>query len=249
MTLDYWEKQLVLYTKRKYLRVDYDEDLNTIVGNAYGFYAKDVDFHNTISFVSGVFEKLVEQKVIAFNLKTFITDTLKSASRFGGESKIDWHDVIKEMLVEISGCVIEGLKDWEVDKKLLIEINKENLFIHPDTYVGKVAEENKIYCALIERDKLGVVYKDQVYRKLDKELSDSIKETNSMDARHVMYECLSGLLDVSELEYVYSLPNGVIMEFISGGKMRKEYLTELLQHYGLVYRAEYDAYVEEGIKI
>ncbi|KXY51058.1 hypothetical protein AT268_31640 [Bacillus cereus] len=124
MELHYWEKQLILYTKGHFKRIDYKKDIKLFTAKLYGLGLEDVGMQNVLHMVLDVYETLCENGCINFKLKTFIATLLKKSAFKGEPHKIDEDDILHELLAEIQGISVlnTGLDLGEANRELLEEI-------------------------------------------------------------------------------------------------------------------------------
>ncbi|MFE8094443.1 hypothetical protein [Bacillus toyonensis] len=124
MELHYWEKQLILYTKGHFKRIDYKKDLKLFTAKLYGLGLEDVGMQNVLHMVLDVYETLCENGYINFKLKTFIATLLKKSAFKSESNKIDAYDVLQELLAEIQGISVlrNGLDLGKADRELLEKI-------------------------------------------------------------------------------------------------------------------------------
>jgi hypothetical protein len=128
MELNYWEKQLILYVKGHFKRVDYQRDLNHFPANLYGLELEQVEQYSVFSMVVGLYQTLVDDGHIKFTLEGFISDVFKR-SLFEREKKnqISYNDIIRQMLGEIQNIKVlgENLELGSPDSKLLKKIQED----------------------------------------------------------------------------------------------------------------------------
>lgn len=130
MELHYWEKQLILYTKYHYGRIDYNKDLKRFSAELYGLGVENTDNYNVLGMVVRLYQKLVDAGHIRFNLEKYISDIFKRASFERGKKEVSYNDIIHQMLAEFQGLVVhedekEILELGEVDEMLKATIQKE----------------------------------------------------------------------------------------------------------------------------
>ncbi|MFJ8528522.1 hypothetical protein [Bacillus sp. NPDC094106] len=125
MELHYWEKQLILYTKGHFKRIDYKKDIKLFTAKLYGLGLEDVGMQNVLHMVLDVYETLCKNGYINFNLKTFIATLLKKSAFKSESNKIDGYDILQELLAEIQNIPVlsKGLDLGEADRELLEKIN------------------------------------------------------------------------------------------------------------------------------
>ncbi|AFV21553.1 MULTISPECIES: hypothetical protein [Bacillus] len=124
MELHYWEKQLILYTKGHFKRIDYKKDIKLFTAKLYGLGLEDVGMQNILHMVLDIYEALCENGYINFKLKTFIATLLKKSAFKSESNKIDAYDILQELLAEIQGISVlrNGLDLGKADRELLEEI-------------------------------------------------------------------------------------------------------------------------------
>ncbi|MGH0533159.1 hypothetical protein ACQVP7_27065 [Bacillus paranthracis] len=124
MELYYWEKQLILYTKGHFKRIDYKNDIKLFTAKLYGLGLEDVGIQNVLHMVLDVYNTLCENGFINFNLKTFIFSLLRESSFKSEPHKIDEYDILHKLLAEIQGIPVlsKGLDLGEADNELLEKI-------------------------------------------------------------------------------------------------------------------------------
>lgn len=133
LTLDYWEKQLILYAKGHYPRINYVADLKYFPANCYGIPLHLVDTHNESSMVIDLHEELCKAGLIHFKLRDFLDGVLRRA-RQAAAGDIEWDGVIAELLSEIQAIPVRNNQDELLidlglpDKKLFSTIKKLNKF-------------------------------------------------------------------------------------------------------------------------
>jgi hypothetical protein len=115
INLDYWEKQLVLYTKLHYPRRNYKADLKFFPSKCYGLTLEQVDMSSMIHMVSNLFDKLVESELIRFEMGDFLEETLKFALWDNRKDITIW-DILSGMLDDVSGIgVFNDKKEKIID--------------------------------------------------------------------------------------------------------------------------------------
>lgn len=102
------EKQLILYTKCHFKRIDYKNDLKNFAAELYGLSPEQVELYSISNMVTDLYQKLANNGLITFNLKKFLSDTFRRAFREENKREIDWNIINREMLVEIQGMRIQG---------------------------------------------------------------------------------------------------------------------------------------------
>lgn len=124
MELHYWEKQLILYTKGHYKRIDYKKDIKLFTAKLYALSLEDVGFKSVLHMVLDVYETLCDNGYISFNFKTFISTLLRESAFKSEDHKIDEYDILHKLLAEIQNIPVlsKGLDLGEADAELLEEI-------------------------------------------------------------------------------------------------------------------------------
>ncbi|WP_257142918.1 MULTISPECIES: hypothetical protein [Bacillus cereus group] len=124
MELHYWEKQLILYTKGHFKRIDYKKDLKLFTAKLYALGLEDVGSKNILHMVLDIYETLCENGYINFNFKTFIFNLLRESSFKSDSHSIDDNDILHKLLAEIQNIPVlsKGLDLGEPDSELLGEI-------------------------------------------------------------------------------------------------------------------------------
>lgn len=102
------EKQLILYTKLHFKRIDYKNDLKYFAAELYGLNPERVELYSISNMVTDLYQKLADNGLITFNLKTFLSNTFRRSFREEDKNEINWNIINKEMLAEIGGMQIQG---------------------------------------------------------------------------------------------------------------------------------------------
>jgi hypothetical protein len=136
MELNYWEKQLILYTKGHFGRTNYDKDLKRFPAELYGLSLEHTDNYNVLGMVIRLYQKLVDSGHIRFTLEKFIADIFKRASFERHKSEVAYQDVLRQMLAEFQGLQVRddekvlldlGSADEGLKAIILVEISKEKI--------------------------------------------------------------------------------------------------------------------------
>jgi hypothetical protein len=143
--LDYWEKQLIKYTKGHYKRTDYNKDLKYFPYNFFWIPLEEVKIYHIMGMVVRLHEKLVSMGYLTFKMERFIDDIFKR-SRFERDDfkTVIREDIIRQLLAEIQG--------------MQVKFNDEK---HPDLDLGEV--DDKLYKVIqdeIEKEEQFVSFKD-----------------------------------------------------------------------------------------
>ena len=126
MELSYWEKQLILYTKGHYARVDYEKDLKEFPAKAYLLGVEHTDQSNVFNFVTRLYTTLYENGHIPFTLEGFLTNIFKRVRFDKDNNSVDRMTIMKQMLADIQGMRVLGrIELGEPDEELRKKINKE----------------------------------------------------------------------------------------------------------------------------
>jgi hypothetical protein len=132
LELNYWEKQLILYTKGHFGRVNYERDLKRFPSELYGLSLEHTDNYNVLGMVVRLYQKLVDGYFIRFTLEKFITDIFKRASIERSKNEVSYDDVLRQMLAELQGLQVrEG-------EELIIDLGKAD-----EDMKATIQEENK----------------------------------------------------------------------------------------------------------
>ncbi|WP_137743334.1 hypothetical protein [Robertmurraya siralis] len=131
MELHYWEKQLILYTKNHFERIDYDKDLKYFPAELYGLHPEQVELYNMLGMVVRLYQKLIDNGHIPFTLERFISENFRRAFRENNKHEISHKHILRQILAEIS--LIHVLDDkgkrifelGEIDEKLNNKIKLE----------------------------------------------------------------------------------------------------------------------------
>lgn len=107
MELHKIEKQLILYTKCHFKRVNYEQDLKYFAAELYGLYPEQVELRSISHMVVELYQKLVDHGLITFNLRNFLSDTFRRAFREENKREVDWNILNREMLSEIQGMQVQ----------------------------------------------------------------------------------------------------------------------------------------------
>lgn len=124
MELHYWEKQLILYTKGHFKRIDYKKDIKLFTAKLYALGLEDVGSKNVLHMVLDIYNALCENGYINFNFKTFIFSLLRESAFKSEPHKIDDYGILHKLLAEIQNIPVlsKGLDLGEPDSELLGEM-------------------------------------------------------------------------------------------------------------------------------
>lgn len=106
MELHYWEKQLILYTKAHFGRVNYEKDLKRFPAELYGLSLEYTDNYNVLGMVVRLYETLVKMGHINFSLETFISNIFKRAFFDRSKHEVMYDDVVKQILSEFQNLAV-----------------------------------------------------------------------------------------------------------------------------------------------
>lgn len=109
MDLTYWEKQLVLYTKMHFGKINYKHHLKYFTAKNHQVSDSDVSLVNMFSMVSSTYKKLVMVNHSEFDIQNFILDVFKNAAHSGNHGRADMWDVMETMLSEIQNSQPKAL--------------------------------------------------------------------------------------------------------------------------------------------
>ncbi|WP_437261216.1 hypothetical protein [Bacillus thuringiensis] len=127
MEFDYWEKQLILYTKGHFKCINYEKDIKHFAANLYGLKLEQVSTDNVLHMVLDIYEKLCLNDYIKFNFKNFISDLFKKSYFTDKGGKVDLSDILNQVLSQIQNIPVvrSGLNLGEADKGLFEKINTD----------------------------------------------------------------------------------------------------------------------------
>lgn len=122
MKIYYWEKQLILYTKLNYGHIDYEHDLKYFAAKLYALDLQHTDPYNVFGMVVRLYEKLIDQGNIHFELETFLKDTFRRSNRERNKTdEVNHMDVMRQMLAEIQNTRVRDtiLNLGEPDEEMI----------------------------------------------------------------------------------------------------------------------------------
>jgi hypothetical protein len=124
MELHYWKKQLILYTKNHFGRIDYEKDLKRFAAELYWLSLEHVEQYSVLHMVVDLYQRLVDDGHISFKLESFISDIFRRSFRERSSREVSYDDVLRQMLAEIQGIVVLGtnLNLGSPDEKMLLVI-------------------------------------------------------------------------------------------------------------------------------
>jgi hypothetical protein len=127
MELHYWEKQLILYTKYHFDRLDYDKDLKRFAAELYYLSLEHVEKYGVLHMVVDLYQKLVDNETLSFKLERFISDIFRRSWRERDSREVSYDDVIRQLLAEIQGMQVlgTGLELGSPDEKMLLAIQED----------------------------------------------------------------------------------------------------------------------------
>lgn len=109
MELNYWEKQIILYTKGHFGKIDRATSLTYFAAEHFGLYPSQVEQYSINYMVTNLYEKLIDGGYIGFDLYSFIHEAFKR-QHFHAEStdSVKWGDMLNLMLSDIQGISVRG---------------------------------------------------------------------------------------------------------------------------------------------
>jgi hypothetical protein len=127
MDLHYWEKQLILYTKCHYGRIDYENDLKRFAAELYYQSLEHVEQYSVLHMVVNLYQRLVDNEKLPFKLERFISDVFRRSWRERDSREVSYDDVIRQLLAEIQGMEVlgRGLDLGSPDEKMLLVIQED----------------------------------------------------------------------------------------------------------------------------
>lgn len=134
MEINYWEKQLILYTKRHYGRVNYKEDLKHFPAKLYGIPLDSVKQYHEKGMVVRLYNGLVSEGHLKFELEDFIDNIFHRSVRERDSTEVSYYEVLGELLADIQNLTIGGteldLGDVDTDLHAVIQ---EKITAHDET--------------------------------------------------------------------------------------------------------------------
>jgi hypothetical protein len=127
MELHYWKKQLILYTKNHFGRIDYEKDLKRFAAELYYLSLKHVEKYSELHMVVDLYQELVDNEKISFKLERFISDIFRRSRRERDSREVSYDDVVRQLLAEIQGMQVlgTGLELGSPDEKMLLAIQED----------------------------------------------------------------------------------------------------------------------------
>ena len=122
MKLHYWENQLILYTKGHFGKIDYDREIKYFPANLYGLYLEHTDDYNVLGMIVRLYQKLVDHKLIPFELEGFIDGIFRKSRMYRGKSdEVNRQDIMDYMLAAMQNMQVQGtiLELGEPDKEMI----------------------------------------------------------------------------------------------------------------------------------
>lgn len=119
--LNHIEKQVVLYSKGHFKRIDQIEGLKVFASELYAL--GEVEVYTVYHMVSNIFFKLQRENYILISLEKFIQDELFTRRT----PQIDQSIMIGKMMVEIQNVKVEGLNLDEADYDLFPSLSKKEM--------------------------------------------------------------------------------------------------------------------------
>ncbi|MET3505541.1 hypothetical protein [Halalkalibacter oceani] len=120
--LNHFEKQLILYTKGHFGRINYDQDLKYFASELYDIPVNHIDKYNILSMVVDIYQKMIDLKLMEeIKLRKFIGNIFYSAWMVDG--RISKDDLLKRLLSNIQNASTDGKFSYdEVDFPILEEV-------------------------------------------------------------------------------------------------------------------------------
>ena len=119
MDLHNTEKQLILYAKNHFGRIDYGEDLKYFAARLYGLDPEQVEIYMIRNMVIELYQKLISGGYLSFQLKAFMNGLFKRSWREKGRHEIDHSLLLRELLGDIQGMKVKDIELGETDKSIL----------------------------------------------------------------------------------------------------------------------------------
>ena len=88
MEITYWKKQLILYTKNHYGKINYERDLKYFVAEYYTLDVEYVDYFNVFSMVMSIYRQLFLNDKMDYNLENFVSAMFADALLQRGEMAV-----------------------------------------------------------------------------------------------------------------------------------------------------------------
>ncbi|UOE96196.1 hypothetical protein [Alkalihalobacillus sp. LMS39] len=114
------EKQMILYAKCYFGKIDYEKDLQYFIANDLQITADKVHKEDIVQFVITLYDKLVADGYITFSVKNFIERTFQRKWVYENQIEVRKEDIMKNMLSEIQAMKINGLDLPEPDFTILV---------------------------------------------------------------------------------------------------------------------------------
>lgn len=134
MELNYWEKQLILYTKNHFEKIDYDGELRYFPSKLYGLYLEHTEDYNVFGMVVRLYQRLVDMELLTFSLEGFLNDAFRrSLIERGKNDELNRRDIMRLMLAAIQNMNVMGthldlgVRDDELFKTLQVARTGENV--------------------------------------------------------------------------------------------------------------------------
>lgn len=120
--LTHMEKQLILYTKGHFKRIDYGQDLKYFASKIYGLWPERIEKRTLFHMIVTLYQKLIDDGYIRFNLEDYLNRLFKRAwLHYNDEDKISFDNVLDAMLAEIQGTSVRGMRLGDVDLSIIKE--------------------------------------------------------------------------------------------------------------------------------
>ncbi|WP_026673282.1 hypothetical protein [Alkalihalobacterium bogoriense] len=114
------EKQIILYAKCYFGKIDYDNDLKYFVADDLQTTGDKVHKDDIVQFIFNLYDKLVANGYIPFSVKKFVERTYQRKWVYENQIDIRKEDIMKNMLSEIQAMKINGLDLPDPDFTILV---------------------------------------------------------------------------------------------------------------------------------
>lgn len=111
---NYWELQLIKYSKGHYGSSVNNERLFHFPAKLYGYYVRDVDYTSLLHMIVELHQKLVEDNYIKnFQLKRFLSEMFRRAKLYHNKDNIGYWQIIETLMSDFSLLSIHDMNDLE----------------------------------------------------------------------------------------------------------------------------------------
>ena len=107
--LNYYEKQLILYTKNHFSRIDYERDLKYFASKLYALSLERTSADSINHMIVNLYQKLVDYGYLNFKLDSFITQVFRMAWWDSGKIEINIDLINEHLLSEIQIMRVRSL--------------------------------------------------------------------------------------------------------------------------------------------